>query len=219
MPTTVERFHRAAPVDLPSTDRGEPARTHRSPGPQPASPVPAAALDRAQRLGRDYAQASAPRSPFAELTGNHLPERTRLMWLQNRNKCNQFVGDVLTQAGFRMPTYRMPDGSAHFVNAEALPKFTAYFERVTSLTGARPGDLLVLDYLDSVGENSAHVEIISAIDVARQVMRTVGAHRQGAYESDNSGLLSALSYQPHNRSFSLSSRNAAAFILRPKAAN
>lgn len=150
--------------------------------------------DEAKRILREqsesYAFNAAPSSPNPALTGNTLPGVTRLGWLKNRNKCNQFAGDVLYAAGFELPTYRMPDGSRHYVNAEALPRFPDYLRQRHSLADVEPGDLLVLDY-PGTGENTAHVEIVSAISVEtpHALLRTMGAHPRGAEERDRSSML------------------------------
>lgn len=147
-----------------------------------------------------YAKANAPRSPHPELTGNREPGVTRLRWLAGLNKCNQFVGDVLTWAGLLMPTYRMPDGSKHYMHAEALPRQSSHFTRVTSINDMLPGDLLVLDWAGR-GENGAHVEIVTAIDHAAQRIWTTGARRSGATEAELSAHFAGASYEPSTRSW------------------
>lgn len=145
----------------------------------------------AQKLGvysgRFYARDEAPPSPYAGLSGNSQPGRSRLWWLKGLYKCNQFLGDVLTLAGLRMPTYRMPDGSEHYFNAEALLKRPGDFGSITALSDIRPGDIVLIDWSES-GENGAHLEIVAEIDLSAQRLRTWGAHKDGAALQDFSWL-------------------------------
>ena len=126
---------------------------------------------------------------MAGLTGNTYPEHSRLGWLKNRNKCNQFVGDVLTLAGFAMPTFRMRDGSKHFMHAEALLDQPKFFKQVGR--DVAPGDLLVIDR-PGRGENSAHVEIVTRAGVAPDgalQLSTIAALATGVSERDRSSWL------------------------------
>jgi hypothetical protein len=152
-----------------------------------------AALSRARHLGASYARDQAPTSPHPGLSHNTRPGRTPLTWLRGWNKCNQFVGDALTEAGFRMPTYRMRDGSQHYMNAEALPDQARYFARVTSAAEIAVGDVIVHDY-PGRGANTAHTEVVTGRDAARGIVLTAGAHHDGAYERDWSSLLDDASY-------------------------
>lgn len=147
-----------------------------------------AALSRAQHMGADYAFEGAPTSPHPRLSNNREPGVTRLTWLQGRNKCNQFVGDALTEAGVAMPTYRMRDGSLHYMNAEALPAQQSYFARLTSAAQLSPGDVVVVDYPEP-GLGGAHAEIVSGYSAGQGKLFTTGAHASGAYERDWSDLL------------------------------
>jgi hypothetical protein len=139
-----------------------------------------------------YGFSSAPVSPHPALTGNRQPEISRLNWLKNQNKCNQFVGDVLTAAGFSMPYYRMADGSLHFKLAEDLPRESRYFTRILRWSDILPGDVLVLDY-PARGSGGAHVEIVTAVNKAAGALLSAGAHHNGAYETLRYGLNTALS--------------------------
>lgn len=174
------------------------------------------ATERAQTLGRSYALTMAPTSPNPRLSGNHVPEHTPISWLKNRYKCNQFVGDVLFRAGFEMPSYVMPDGSEHYVNAEALKKFTRHFHSVPSVYELRPGDLLVLDRLNASGENGAHVEIISHIDLQNSSLHMIGARRDGASSKDYSSLLRSLQLSSGNIIRDAQGRLTEVIALRPR---
>lgn len=168
-----------------------------------------------QRSSGSYAKASVPTSPYPNLSGNSSPGNTPLKWLKNLNKCNQFVGDVLTYAGFAMPTWRMHDGSEHYMHAEALPSRSEFFERV-DLASAKPGDLVVLDW-ESKGENGAHVEIISAIDIEKRELITIGAQAKGAKERNSSYILQNLQRLPRLQGWRNvhNSKPFDLFILRP----
>ncbi len=175
----------------------------------------AIARERKETHGTEYAKPNAPRSPMPELTSNKHPNRSILTWLRNRNKCNQFVGDVLTLAGLAMPTFRMRDGSKHFVNAEALPAQTDYFERRIRAADIAPGDLLVVDS-PGRGENTAHVEIVSSVQVKEPVqLSTIGAIPTGVAETDRSTLLRDGSWS--DRGF-LRRGATKSFFLRPRLA-
>lgn len=159
-----------------------------------------AALSRAEHLGADYAVDGAPTSPHAALSHNRRPDETRLEWLRGRYKCNQFVGDALAEAGWAMPTYRMPGGGQHYVNAEALPQHRGHFGRITDSTQLRPGDVVVVDY-PGRGANSAHAEVVTDVDPRRGILHTVGAHADGAYPRDWSELLDGATYDPRTQSW------------------
>jgi hypothetical protein len=51
------------------------------------------------------------------------------------------VGDALTQAGVRAPTVTMADGSLHYARAETWAGRTDLFNRVTSASDIRVGDV------------------------------------------------------------------------------
>lgn len=173
------------------------------------------ALSLAHTHGSDYATENAPRSPHPELSSNRIPGHTRLFWLKNRSKCNQFVGDALTLAGIEMPLYTMPDGSKHYVNAEALPRFTDYFRRVHSAEEIRPGDLLVLDGSSRTGENGAHVEIICSVRHRAREINSVGAHTNGAYEQTFINLLHGAAPVRDSRGVFFRADGMDVYILRP----
>lgn len=187
--------------------------------PQTSSPrysdaIARAATDRARNDRAGYAYTNAPTSPYPNLSGNRVPGQTRPSWLENNNKCNQFVGDALTQAGMRMPTYRMSNGTEHYVNAEKLPTFTKHFDRVTDPAQIRPGDVFVLDY-PRTGESTAHTEVITGYDRATGEMKTTGAHSDGAYEMNRGSWLNGFSYDARNKRWEDGSGNHL-YILRPK---
>jgi hypothetical protein len=146
------------------------------------------ARQRAFLHGELYAFNKSPKSPNPEITGNKHPEKTPIPWLKNRNKCNQFIGDVLTLSGYKMPTFIMPDKSKHYANAEALLKFESYFFKIPSFDVARAGDLVIFDR-PSVGENGAHVEMITELNAKTGVLKLTGARKNGAEEKDYSQIL------------------------------
>ncbi len=174
-----------------------------------------AAVDRAAADPSGYAYQNAPTSPFTNLSGNRTPGVSRPSWLKNNNKCNQFVGDALTQAGMKMPTYKMTDGTEHYVNAERLPQYTKHFDRITDPQQIRPGDVFVLDYPGS-GESTAHTEVISGYDKTTGEMKTTGAHGDGAYEMNRGDWLSEFNYSAANKRWEHPNGNHL-YILRPKA--
>lgn len=176
--------------------------------------VKKAALDRAAADKEGYAYSNAPTSPFANLSGNRTPGVSRPSWLKNNNKCNQFVGDALTQAGMKMPTYKMTDGTEHYVNAEKLPTYTKHFDRVTDPQQIRPGDVFVLDY-PGRGESTAHTEVITGYDKATGEMKTTGAHSDGAYEMNRGAYMKDMTYDAANKRWTDPSGNHF-YVLRPK---
>jgi len=157
-----------------------------------------AALSRAEHLSADYAVDGAPTSPHPALSHNRRPDETRLEWLRGRNKCNQFVGDALAEAGWAMPTYRMPAGGQHYVTAEALPQQRRYFDRIAAAEQLRPGDVIVVDY-PGRGANTAHAEIVTGHDPRRGTLQAAGAHADGAYQRDWSDLFDGTTYDPRNQ--------------------
>lgn len=176
---------------------------------QQGAHVVATAADRVAKDGANYAYDKAPHSPLAGLSGNRRPEESRPNWLAGNNKCNQFVGDVLTQAGFKAPTNKMPDGSVHYQKAEDWPKNPALFERITDASKVRPGDVVVKDY-PGEGASTAHTEVVTSVDP----WKTTGAHYDGAYEKENNWL-EGTSYNAQNRSFS-EGGGTEVYVLRPK---
>lgn len=167
---TAGQLYRALRANL----RPEPTSEHHG------ADIAEAARNRVVSHGAEYAFGTAPTSPYPNLSGNTLPGQTRVAWLASQNKCNQFVGDVLTDAGMQMPTFLMADGSEHYANAEALPRFGRHFDRVTSKAALQPGDVIVIDH-PAIGESTAHAEIVVA---TTPELMTVGAHSGGASESD-----------------------------------
>lgn len=171
-----------------------------------------AAIQIANERPADYAKDSAPRSLNPDLSGNKMPMQTRLGWLAGRWKCNQFVGDAMYEAGYRMPTLRMPDGSLHYMNAERLPAQKSHFDLITDRKAVRPGDLLVIDYHRGSGEDGAHVEIVGASGAKPGDLITVGAGKDGASLRERSGILSSASA---SGTF-WANDSARVYILRPK---
>ena len=173
-----------------------------------------AATARAAADKEGYAFANAPTSPLKTLTSNKTPGVSRPSWLKDNNKCNQFVGDALTQAGMKMPTYTMTDGTHHYVQAEKLPQFTRHFDRVTDPKDIRAGDVFVMDY-PGAGESTAHTEVITGYDKETGQMKTTGAHSDGAYEVDRGDWLGGMSYDAANKRWDSGGNHL--YIIRPKA--
>jgi len=167
-----------------------------------------AARSRVTSDGQDYAYDRAPTSPLAGLSGNTHPGVTQPGWLQNNNKCNQFVGDSLTLAGVEAPTIPMDDGTIHYAPAEAWPARHDLFQRITKPADIQVGDVIVRDYPGS-GDSTAHVEVVSGTNP----LRTTGAHHDGAYES-TSNWFGGTTYDSNSQSFGESSGNRL-YILRP----
>lgn len=155
-------------------------------GPYYGARIARVAASLARRRGTDYAFSAAPRSPNPALSHNRRPGTSRLRWLAQRNKCNVFVGDALHAAGMAAPSYRMSDGSVHYVNARALPRYRRHFDRLVRLRDARPGDIVVVRFPGMRGQDSAHAEVITAIDHQRKTMTCTGAHYDGAYRTTDS---------------------------------
>jgi hypothetical protein len=169
--------------------------------------------------GHDYSFSGTPKSPYQNLSGNYEPGHSKIQWLKNRNKCNQFVGDVLTLAGLRMPTFKMPDGSEHYMNAERLPREGKFFSRVKNLFDVKPGDIIVIDNLARSGENGAHVEIVSFMDFFDKSLRLIGARKKGAFERDFSRMLAGLRARDASGAFSYGAKDSIVYFLRPKQIN
>lgn len=144
------------------------------------------ALNIIAHSGRSYAFSEAPSSPYKNLSGNKVPNQTQIAWLKNKNKCNQFVGDVLSAAGFGVPTNRMADGTEHYKIAESFPNESAYFLKLDSTADVQVGDVFVKDYGADDGECGGHTEVVVEVDRRRNVIKLAGAHRNGAYVSEMS---------------------------------
>lgn len=185
----------------------------KAPGPYFGGAIKTAALDRVATDGPGYAFDSAPTSPYKNLSGNRTPGVSRPSWLKDNNKCNQFVGDALTQAGMKMPTFRMQDGSEHYVNAERLPNYKNHFDRVTDANDIRPGDVFVNDY-PATGESTAHTEVITSYDPTNGKLMTAGAHGDGAYEMDSSHLLNGATFNAEGGHWEKNGNKF--YVLRPK---
>ncbi len=140
-----------------------------------------AAKKRANNQRTEYGYDGAPTSPLEGLTSNTNPGETKISWLKNRNKCNQFVGDALVEAGYKVPTYEMNNGSLHYKEIEQFPHERRFFDKVTNFCDIRPGQVMVIDYPDS-GENGGHGEIIHSVDYDKKIVWSFGAHRDGAYK-------------------------------------
>lgn len=148
------------------------------PEPNRGAEVASAALNRITRDKTGYGYDNAPTSPNPNLSGNAEPGVSRPSWLKGQNKCNQFVGDALYEAGMAMPEFRMKDGSTHYMNAERLPFQEDYFRRLTDVSQLQPGDVVVIDYTGSTGANTAHTEVVT--DVSGGKIATSGAHANEA---------------------------------------
>jgi hypothetical protein len=176
-----------------------------------AERIVSAALDRAAKHGPSYGKSEVPVSPHPLLTSNRNPESTKLNWLKNHWKCNQFVGDALTQAGVQTPLYKMQDGSYHYAPAERWPSFTHLFDRVTDASKMQVGDLVVRDYPGS-GDATAHIEIVTSVNP----FRSTGAHMDAAYEQAGANWTEGGTYNPSQRAFDVNGNTV--YVLRPKVA-
>jgi hypothetical protein len=176
-----------------------------------ADKIISAGLDRAARHGPSYAKEQAPVSPNPQLTANRKPGTTVLTWLKDQWKCNQFVGDSLTQAGVKAPLFKMADGSYHYAPAEKWPGFHNLFDRITDTSKLQVGDVLIKDY-PSRGDATAHVEIVTSVSP----FKSVGAHYDGAYEVEGASWLEGGTYNASKRAFDVGGNTV--YILRPKAA-
>lgn len=182
-------------------------------GPYFGASIKNAALERVASDGPNYAYDKAPTSPYKNLSGNKTPGVTQPSWLKNNNKCNQFVGDALTQAGMKMPTFRMENGTEHYVNAERLPNYKNHFDRITDPNDIRPGDVFVNDY-PATGESTAHTEVITSYDPSSGKLMTAGAHGDGAYEQDSSHLLNGATLNKEGGYWESGGNKF--YVLRPK---
>lgn len=171
--------------------------------------IAAAALDRAAKHGESYGKPNYPTSPNPKLTSNRQPGVSKLKWLKNHWKCNQFVGDALHQAGLKTPMHKMADGSYHYVAAEQWPRHTQLFDRITDPSKLQVGDIFVRDY-PGTGDATAHIEIVTSVNP----VKTTGSHEDSAYEMTGSwvegGTLDAA-----NRRFNVGANHV--YILRAKA--
>lgn len=175
-----------------------------------ASKILSAAADRAATQGQSYGYDNVPTSPLKGLSGNKSPGVSKPSWLKDNWKCNQFVGDSLTQAGVKAPTWQMADGTLHYASAEKWPSFTNLFERITDPSQMKPGDIVVRDY-PSTGDATAHVEIVTSVEP----FKSIGAHRDAAYESEGPNWAEGGTYNPAKRNFQVGGNEV--YILRPKA--
>ncbi|MHB8876818.1 MAG: hypothetical protein ACYC8T_24240 [Myxococcaceae bacterium] len=174
----------------------------------------AAAADRVTRFGATYGKDQACVSPNPKLTANLVPNSTKLAWTKGVWKCNQFVGDVLTQAGVKTPTYSFGQGknqSVHYVEAEKWPQYPNLFDRVTDASEIQLGDILVKDYPDA-GEAGGHIEVVTGLNP----LRTTGAHYDRAYESGNGWLRSPAYFDAKKRCWHNDNGGLDLYVLRPK---
>ena len=139
------------------------------------------ALKLIRNAGNSYAYKNYPKSPYKNLTSNKIPGKSELKWLKDNNKCNQFVGDVLTLSGYAMPTNKMTDGTEHFKSAITLPSQTQYFDKRTKFSDIQKGDVFVKDY--ERGNGVGHTEIVTDIkqEKGKTIITLAGAHKTGAY--------------------------------------
>lgn len=149
--------------------------------PDTGAAISASARTRMQTMAPDYAVDSAPTSPHPRLSHNRQPGITRLGWLRGQWKCNQFVGDVLTQARVAMPVHQMRGGGVHYMQAEALPHQQRHFRRLERIDQLKAGDLVVIDWA-ARGAGTAHTEIFSEVKLQRGGIRSIGAHAEGVTE-------------------------------------
>lgn len=170
-----------------------------------------AAADRVAKQGPNYAYDKAPTSPLTMLSGNKRPGVSQPSWLANNNKCNQFVGDTLTQAGVKAPTWPMRDGTLHYASAEKWPTFTNLFDRISDPSQIKPGDVIVKDYPGS-GESTAHIEVISGTSP----FASIGAHHDGAYAQNTNDWLKDAVWDPSKKCFNVNGNDV--YVLRPKVA-
>lgn len=177
------------------------------------------AIRRSVNFGFDYAFNGAPSSPLVGLSGNKRPGETQVRWLKDRNKCNQFVGDVLTNSGFVMPTFTMIDGTLHYMNAERLPGQSRHFDKRLSLDSVEKGDVIVIDKQSRRGENGAHTEIVTSVDTLTQTMSLTGARKKGAFERDFSSVFMHLKETSEAGVFLHPFEDSKVYFLRPKMRN
>ena len=157
-----------------------------------SNPLVDGALEIISKQSNSYAKSSSPTSINPVISGNKNPGISKLTWLSNRNKCNIFIGEVLTKANFAMPMYKMADGSHHYVNAENLIKYRSYFKVIENKKDVKPGDIMIIDYKFANSENGAHAEIVISCDTNANQLYTAGAHKNGAYIKNNSAIFQKL---------------------------
>lgn len=184
----------------------------RKAGPYHGAAIKKAADNIVAKDAAGYAYDASPTSSLKNLSGNKTPGVTRPRWLKDNNKCNIFVGEALTQAGIKMPTFRMQDGTEHYKNAERLPFDTKHFDRVTDFKDVKPGDVFVYDY-PSRGESTAHTEVITSSD-GKGGLTASGAHGDGAYDRDVSQLWDGAAYNSSERCWTKPNGDKI-YLLRP----
>ena len=179
--------------------------------------VAKSALNLIEKGGSEYTIQASPTSVNPLISGNKQPGISKLTWLKGRNKCNIFIGETLTKAGWSMPMYKMADGSYHYVNAENLVKYSSNFHILQNKKDIRPGDIMVIDYKFAQSENGAHAEIVTECNPSKNILQTAGAHKDGAYLKDNSGVLKKIGNNLSTDNF-LVNTCANVYFLRPKQA-
>ena len=172
--------------------------------------VKAAKARSSGKLGQAYAFDKAAYSPNPKLSGNRKPDRKPVAWLKDNNKCNQFVGDVLYQAGVKMPTVKQADGSIHYDYAENWPKHEDLFERITDKKNLKPGDIIVIDY-PGRGGSSGHVEVVS--DNTSE-LKAIGAHHDGAYETSKEWIFRGATWNSREKCY-VQPDGTKIYLLRP----
>ncbi|HVS03718.1 MAG TPA: hypothetical protein VMT16_13190 [Thermoanaerobaculia bacterium] len=127
-------------------------------------------------------------------------------------KCNVFIGDVLSQAGFEPAL----SSKGRYSQAESLPRKDA-FTPITDLRDLRPGDVLVLDYPGSGGA-TAHVEIVTGVARDEQGKLTqvtsIGGRGEGVVENDDKGAL-LVAGQDSPRSSGFQNGTTTLYVIRP----
>ena len=128
-------------------------------------------------------------------------------------KCNVFIGDVLSQAGFEPAL----SDKGRYSQAESLPG-KRQFTPITDLGDLQPGDVLVLDYPGSGGA-TAHVEIVTGVERDAQGKLTkvtsIGGRGEGVVENEAKGaLLVGAQDSPRGKGFA-SADGDTLYVIRP----
>jgi hypothetical protein len=172
------------------------------------------ALEIVNNNSNEYTIQAAPTSSNPLISENNQPGTSKLQWLRGKNKCNIFIGEALTTAGYAAPMYKMADGSYHYVNAENLIKYRNHFQIIQNKKDIRPGDVMVIDYKLAQSENGAHAEVVTDCDPTANFLQTAGAHKDGAYIKNNSDILKKVGNNLSTSNFLLNIC-ANVYFLRP----